>query len=434
MVKNVLILTIDCWNLNIAANSSYTFSSLFSSLDEYVLSNIYIRDDLPNDACCSKYFQISENKVIKSILKRNIKNGREVKNGTSITKSDTLTINQQKELYSKHRNRFYYTKKIIREILWAMAPWKSKELDQFLEKVKPDVVIFSMEGYIHFNNICRYVLKKTKAKGIGYFWDDNFTYKQRPKNIGYKFFRFFQRKSLKKLAKKTNAFWAISQKTKKEADCFFGIDCEVLPKPAERNILMDLESKQSITMPIKMMYAGNLMIGRMDTIRVIAEVFSKINRDEIKICLDIYTTTEIPLDLQNYGYGLIFHKSIPQNEVLRLQQQSDILLFVEDIIGQDRKVARLSFSTKIPDYLSSGKCVFAVGDDDTAPMEYFRNEKIAICAGNFDEIYTQINRIVNQPNILKKYGKAAYECAIRNHSKSNVQSIIKKTINGLFLK
>ena len=434
MAKNILILTIDCWNLNIAANSSYTYSNLFSSMDEYVLSNIYIRDELPNDPCCTRYFQISENRIIKSVIKRGIKTGREVECGKDFTENDALTVNEQRELYSKHRKNFYYTKKVIREIIWKVACWRSKELDHLLESVNPDVVIFSMEGYIHFNRICRYVLKKTGARGIGYFWDDNFTYKQRPHNLGYKFLRFFQRKSLKKLVESTHAFWAISPKTKREADQFFNIDCIVLPKPAERNDLIDFKNEPSISFPIKMMYAGNLMIGRMDTIRVIAKVFSEINKDENKIRLDIYTTTAIPSDLQNFGYGLFFHKPISQNEVLSLQQQSDILLFVEDIIGQERKVARLSFSTKIPDYLSSGKCIFAVGDNDTAPMEYFRHEAAAICAGDVDEIYTQIKKMVSKPDILKDYGKVAYECAVKNHTKSNIQSIIKETLEGLLQK
>ena len=433
MVKNILILTIDCWNLNIAANSSYTYSTLFSSMNEYVLSNLYIREELPNDPCCSRYFQISENKVIKSILNKKIKTGREVKCEGTLTEEENLNLTQQKELYLKHRKKFYYTKKIIREFIWKLSRWKSKELNQFLENVQPDVVIFSMEGYIHFNRICRYVLKKTGAKSIGYFWDDNFTYKQRPYNIGYKFLRFFQRKSLKKLVKNTTSFWAISAKTKKEADQFFGIDCVVLPKPAEHYNRINLVSSFSPHKPLKMMYAGNLMIGRMDTIKIIAKVFSKINKEQNKICLDIYTSTEVPIDLQNFEKGLFFHKPISQSKVLELQQQADILLFVEDIIGKERKVARLSFSTKIPDYLSSGKCIFAIGDKDTAPMEYLNNESAAICASNIDEIYTQIIKIIENPNMLKDYGKKAYDCAIRNHQKAKIQTIVKKTIDGLFL-
>lgn len=428
MPKNILILTVDCWNLNIGANSSYTYSNLFSSMDDYNISNIYTRDELPNDPCCSKYFQISENRIIKSLFKRKTKTGKEVVCGVASDEANSLAVNQQKELYSKHRKRFCYTKKIIRELIWKFSAWKSKELDTFLESVKPDAVIFTMEGYIHFNRICRYVLKKTGAKGIGYFWDDNFTYKQRS-SVGYKVLRLLQRKSLKKLAKKTAAFWAIAPKTKKEADDFFGIDCILLPKPAEKDDDIIFDSQKPIVKPIKMMYAGNLMIGRMDTVRAVAKAMAEINKEGENLTLDVYSNTEIPNDLMNFGNGVIFHPPVSQSEVLNLQQRADVLLFAEDIVGKDRKVARLSFSTKIPDYLSSGKCILAIGDNDTAPMEYFRSENIALCAGNEGELLEQLGKIVNTPEILIEYGRRAYECARKNHSKEKIQKKVSDTIN-----
>ena len=430
MSKNILILTVDCWNSNIAAGSSYTYSSLFSSMCDYTISNIYTRDELPNDPCCSRYFQISENKVIKSILKRKTITGKEVVCVDRENKDNEVVVQKQKELYSKHRKHFYYLKKIIREIIWKLSHWRTDELDSFLESVKPDVVIFTMEGYIHFNRLCRYVLKKTGSKSIGYFWDDNFTYKQR-RRIGYKFLRFFQRKSLKKLAKETTAFWAISPKTKEEADRFFDINCTILPKPTERELNQKFDFQNSVDNQVRMMYAGNLMIGRMDTVRAVAQAMSEINKDDIKICLDVYTATEIPVDLQKFGFGVAFHAPVSQSEVLKLQNKADVLLFAEDIVGSERKVSRLSFSTKIPDYLSSGKCILAIGDNDTAPMEYFRSERVALCAGDVVEIKEQLERIVENPQIVHEYGKRAYECAKKNHLKADVQQTIKKTIEGI---
>ena len=432
-LKNILILTVDCWNLNIGANSSYTYSNLFSSMDEYSISNIYIREELPNDPCCSRYFQISENRIIKSLFNRKIKTGREVECGSFETQKDVINITKQKEFYNKQRKRLYFAKKMVRELIWFLSSWKSKELNSFLEDIKPDIVIFSMEGYIHFNRICRYVLKKTKAKGIGYFWDDNFTYKQRPGNFGYLFLRFFQRISLKKLSRKSTAFWAISPKTKSEADEFFGIDCRLLSKPTERDIKGDFNDTYNYKKPIKMLYAGNLMIGRENTIKMLAKALADINRDEIKISLDVYTQTEVCEELEKIGNGVTFHAPVSQSEILNIQQQSDILLFAEDVAGKERKVARLSFSTKIPDYMSCGKCILAIGDYDTAPMEYFLQEDIALCASNEEELKNQLEKILAKPTIMSECGKRAYESAKKNHSKNEIQCMVRKTIDEVLL-
>ena len=154
-------------------------------------------------------------------------------------------------------------------------------------------------------------------------------------------------------------------------------------------------------------------------------------KDGIKIAFDVYTPTEVPDDLKNIGNGIAFHPPVSQSEVLTLQQQSDVLLFAEDIIGKERKVARLSFSTKIPDYLSCGKCILAVGDYDTAPMEYFREENVALCASNTEELREQIQNLLSHPETMQKYAQRALECAVKNHSKSKIQQIIKETIDYL---
>ena len=215
-MPKILICTVDAWNSKLSASSSNTFSALFSQYDSQDLANVYIREELPDSKVCSRYFQISEQRVIKSLFKPKIKAGREVATEEA-SKSDLDAIEKYNDLYGKNRAKRSYFKLFIREIVWLFGRWRSKELDAFLEDFSPDVVVFSMEGYIHFNRICRYIVKKTGAKAIGYFWDDNFTYKQLKNNLGFRMFRFFQRRSLKKLAKRTNKFWAISPKTKKEA-------------------------------------------------------------------------------------------------------------------------------------------------------------------------------------------------------------------------
>ena len=50
---------------------------------------------------------------------------------------------------------------------------------------------------MHFNRINRYILRKTGAKGIGYFWDDHFS-KSSSRNILKRLRRSLQRRSVKK--------------------------------------------------------------------------------------------------------------------------------------------------------------------------------------------------------------------------------------------
>ena len=430
-MPKILICTVDAWNSKLSASSSNTFSALFSQYDAQDLANVYIREELPDSKVCSRYFQISEQLVIKSLIKPKIKTGREVTVAEEVSKDDLDTLEKHHELYDKNRAKRSYFKLFIREIIWFFGRWHSKELDAFLEDFSPDVVVFSMEGYIHFNRICRYIVKKTGAKAIGYFWDDNFTYKQLKNNLGFRMFRFFQRRSLKKLAKCTNKFWAISPKTKIEADEFFGVESILLTKPVdmpEKNTPMAAAYEK----PLKMVYTGNLAIGRASTIIAISKALDNLNEKEKLIELEVYTPTALtPEESKELGSSVHICPPVSMDKVADIQEKADILLFAEDIDGPLSKKARLSFSTKITDYLRSGKCILALGNADTAPMEYFAQTGAAICVTKKEKIEESLQMILKSPEILAEYAARAYECGKENHDGDKIRGIVEETIAAL---
>jgi hypothetical protein len=335
-----------------------------------------------------------------------------------------LTVHNER--YKKLQGKRFYPLLLSRELVWKLGKWKSKEFDTFIDSFKPDIILHSMEGYIHLNRITQYAIKRSGAKAIGYIWDDNFTYKQHT-DLGYKIYRYFQRKSLKRLATLTQAFFAISPKTKKEADEFFNINSILLTKPLNTTPVF---SKSEFNKPLKMLYTGNLLIGRDKSLQKVSNALNEINKEDTKIVLDVYTGTFLD-DKSKSSICSPFcriHEPISQQEVLKLQKEADILLFLEDIDGKDAKVARLSFSTKITDYLSSGKCILAVGNSDIAPIEYFKENDCALVASNKEEI---VKALSLDEETLNYYAKNAIDCGIKNHSAKKIRDIFYSTINSL---
>jgi hypothetical protein len=87
---------------------------------------------------------------------------------------------------------------------------------------------------------------------------------------------------------------------------------------------------------------------------------------------------------------------------------------------------------KITDYLSSGKCIFAVGCMDTAPMQYFLDNQAAIIATTPTGMIERFKEILENKNLLVQYAKQACECGNRNHKKENVLKIVHESIEQLF--
>ena len=139
--------------------------------------------------------------------------------------------------------------------------------------------------------------------------------------------------------------------------------------------------------------------------------------------LDIKLIRENPQIVKNNS--VIFHSPVPYIEVNNVIHQNDIVVFVESLRDRYKNVARLSFSTKITDYLASGKCIFAVGPSDCAPIEYFLENDSAIVACNYDEIKSQLYGML-RPGKIETYSHKAFSCGKKHHDKS----VINETLYG----
>lgn len=86
--------------------------------------------------------------------------------------------------------------------------------------------------------------------------------------------------------------------------------------------------------------------------------------------------------------------------ILKVQKDADVVVFAEALEGKEANVAKLSFSTKITDYLSSGKCILAIGKEYIAPIDYFNRYDAAIIAHSEDEIYEAVIKLINDPGLV----------------------------------
>lgn len=410
MNKRILVTSIPSWNQK---TGSDTLSSLFASFDSSDLSNIYISGDIPDSPVCSRYFHIDEISVVKSVIKRNIKSGKEV-NATAVPKSSSPAT--KNKLKIKRLRIFLWA----RELAWKLGCWKTDELNAFLDDIHPEVLVFPIENYPYFNRINQYIIDRCKPqKVIGYLWDDNFSYKQEPYNIFFKVERFFRRIRIRRLVASCTDILAISPKMKEECDKEFDINSILLTKPIYNHGAF---KAFNVSAPIRILYTGKLVIGREHTIAKVAAAIKQINVYGQKIVLDVYTQTNLPEKIRKQIdiHGCcILHDPVPQSEVLRLQKEADVLLFAESLSGNNL-TARLSFSTKLTDYFSAGKCVWGIGNADLGPIDYIKTENAGFVSTSDNEILEVLNEMVNNPQLICDMAKLGYECGVRNHDKDRV--------------
>lgn len=424
----VLIVSRGVWN---DAGTSSTLSNIFQNYDSAKLSQIYIETKKPNTCLCQSFFQISEYSLIKKIYKWSTKTGRRV-DATYSENSDVARKEASTMTFVREHRSFAYT--MLREVLWHLNGWKSKELRAFLEEENPDVLWLTGSPLILMNRLSQYVVKRSMKPYCIYEMDDVYSYKNCGSNPFKYIYRFFLRRRVKKLIKGASQVFVISPKMKREFDGLFGIDSIVLTKGIDYTDRPFREVNP--TRPVNMVYTGNLIYGRLSTVEKLASALDEINKQSCRLVLTIYTGTPVPDSIRETmtkNGSVMFHDPVPYTQVSEIIRKSDVVLFAESFEEKKKNLARLSFSTKITDYFSEGKCLLAIGPDDIAPMEYLIDNDAAITITSDQQINEKLEYLL-APGIIQEYARKSYDCGRKNHNKSKLDEIVFGKLSDIVIK
>ena len=417
MLPKVLIVSRDVWNDSAAS----TLNNLFEDYEANRLAHIYIETKKPNTCNCASIFQISEYSLIRKFFHPKTKTGQKVDShyveNTSIAEKEASTMD-----YVRHHRRYIYT--VLREILWLFNGWKTKELCQFIQEEQPDVLWFMGSPLILMNRLMRYVAKVSKKPYCVFEMDDVYAYELKGFKPIKRLYRYFLRRNVRFLVEGASQLFVISPKMKKEYDALFHTDSIILTKGIDFSSIS--YHPYPIHTPIQMVYMGNVIYDRISTIEIIGKTIDGINSNEKKIVLNIYTKN--PIDsvtrerIVREG-NVIFHNPVPYAEVKNVMEQNDVVVFAESLNERFKGLARLSFSTKITDYLASGKCILAVGPADIAPIEYLRDNDAALVASSEVELREILSQLLKS-GVIESYSNKAFLCGVRNHDKVAIDKMV----------
>lgn len=127
-------------------------------------------------------------------------------------------------------------------------------------------------------------------------------------------------------------------------------------------------------------YAGGLHLGRYKSLIELGNVIENLGLEKEKIRLHIYTNDE---NIGRYGYCFahlkrtILHKSVSHDKITEIYSKADVLLHVETTNLNSTDFFKYSISTKIPEYLSTGKPILLYCPDDIYLYKFMSVNKLA---------------------------------------------------------
>jgi hypothetical protein len=398
-------------------------------MGDIYLANVCCQQGQSQNTISDNCYQISERLILKSILH----------NSTVAGIIEDKRQFQNNEVVKKRANKIYNLIRIfrfqiffwIRNCIWNTGKWKTNELCQYIDEFKPDLIFAQLQDRTYLNDLIVFIKDYLKIPLVVYTWDDVYSLKQFSLSIFYWIDRFAQRNKIRRVVERCSKIYTISYEQSEEYKTCLKKDCSILYKGYN---FTDAFEVKKIGNPIKIVYTGNLYGDRWKTVALLCESLKKINQNDIKIQLYIYSATPLlksqirKLSIKDTTF---FRGGISAKEVIEVQKKADILLHVESFTLKGSMTARLSFSTKIVDYFTQQKCIIAIGHSRCSSIKYLRRNDAAIVIDDKSKIFGTISNIVDDSNILPTYAIKSWQCGVENHQISKIQSTLRADLEKI---
>jgi hypothetical protein len=165
-------------------------------------------------------------------------------------------------------------------------------------------------------------------------------------------------------------------------------------------------------------FLGNVDFNRSKVLIEVGQVVKKLNSEGYNIEFSIYSgetdkerTKEFTLE-----NGIHFKGKVNYDQVCEAISKSNLLLHVESFDEINRTKTKYSISTKVPDSLASGRCLFAYGPPEVASIKYLKDNDCAYVVTEPNNLERGLRNIVENECLRNQYISKAKQVAKENHN------------------
>lgn len=393
-----------------------TMGNFFLGWPKEKLAQFYIQNAMPDFSYCENFFRVTDSQALKAILGK--KCGGKIAN----TEKEAAAKSAQKRTGAGGRNALTM---LLREIVWSLGFWKTKTYKDWVREFSPEVVLLQAGDCGFMFDLALKTAKQYGAKLViynteGYYFKKFDYFKGKGlTHILYPVFRWNLKRAIQKAYKKADHCIfncdALLDDFKKE----FDIEADVIYTASD----LQLERKAVLqNNGFLVSYAGNLGVGRGESLIEVAQVLRTISKDAT---LNVYGS--LPNDELKQKFeeceGLQFCGRVSYDRVKEILQESDLLLHIESFEPYYIEDLKYAFSTKIADYLASNNSFLIYAPEEFAETKYLLENEAAYVATSPQMLEKQLRQLIMQPESRKKFCQKAAALAEANH---NVKTAVKR--------
>ena len=416
----ILVITRNAWDDTNAIGN--TLSNFLCGVEGAEFASIYFRASKPNNKLCKKYYHTSETEILKKWFKPS-------SIGHSFTTSEDGEATQNKKSKEKTLIRAIQKYGIkaaykISDRLWYSKKWINKRLDDFIEEFKPDLMVTFVKSAPQYYLTLKHIREKYKVPLFSWIADDEYT------------------ALLKKNAKReiSNLQYIINESAKvtgcSEELCeyynsVFGCNAETLYKGCDLSNPLKNKNNDNLTI----VYAGNLLYGRLEIISRLADSLKKNSEISQNVIFEVYSNTNLlDSEIQTHFGDDSVVKYMGRKDYGFIKERlsnADVVLHAESFNEEQILKTKYSFSTKIVDYLQSGSVILAIGPSEISSIKYIAKIPGAYVINDLEKIDEGLKTLFADASAFYEMASATRQFAKLHHDSCLLSQKINETFRNI---
>ena len=397
-------------------NNGKTLCAIFSGWPSDKLAQLYFRAEVPDTTICSNFYCVTDRSML---FDEKSKVGMRVDvNLTGMTEQFRA---QMLPFGGRYSGEFV---SLVRNIVWSSRKWDNERFRAWLQDFSPEVIFFMAGGNAFAYDIVNKIAADYSIPVFLYYTDDYIS--PRPTlNLFWWINWWWLRRALRRLSDRVEGVFVVGEDMAKEYELRFGRPCipimNAVNTAAYHPDDVSHQERVGSSGGVRIGYFGGLHLNRWKTLATLAKAIEKyVQQFGVGVSLDIYSSS-IPdkriLSVLNKPPFSRYVGSVNPDVLIDVMKNYDVLVHVESFSFADRYKTRLSVSTKIPEYLASGKTILAIGPKQVASIRYLSKNEVAfvVTSRRLEDLELALKRLVDEPDTCEQMRRRAVALAQKNH-------------------
>ncbi len=407
------------------SNMGITFLSLFSRFFRDELCQLYIYPTVPDEARCHSFYRMTDKDALRRIFTRKNPGGV-----IAATQGEGRFEKAEDEALYRSRKNKSALRRLLRDAMWKLSGWYSRQLRAWLAEEKPDCV-FVAPGVAKFlYDMALHISRERKIPVVTYICDEYY-FVEEPEALLDKLRLKLLRRRMEKLMAATSHLVTITPELAKAYSEKFGVKTTIVMTGASGEIA---QGPSLVEEPDTICYYGNIRCNRYVSLAQVGRALDRMNAERgSDYRLKIYSFEKDPAILGSFqGIASVeLCPGITGEEFQRTFQASELLMHTEAFDRQSVDFVKHSLSTKIADSLASGIPLLAYGPEDIASMEHLRRHDCALMAASQEELPQMLERAFTDARARREVAARGLETAKKFHDSQLVAQAMRQVMESV---